>query len=253
LLGHLSFASRVILPGRSFVSHLIRLSTTVRQLHHHVRLNKQCQSDILMWREFLHNWNGVSMFYECHITKAADMELYTDAASTLGFGGYFRHKWFSSSWPPELLERLDSSQGISMSFMELYPIVVSAIFWGDEWKTKKVLFHCDNLGTVQIIQKGRSKSPLIMTLMRCLILCSIRNNFYGLPPISEDILIYFVAHCFQILHIQYSTIKLYLCGLRFHYRRQGQNPLVTQAGLPLPRLASILQGIKKLQGKRRPH
>ena len=32
LLGHLNFASRVILPGRAFVSYLIQLSTTVKQL-----------------------------------------------------------------------------------------------------------------------------------------------------------------------------------------------------------------------------
>ncbi|CAG2220834.1 unnamed protein product [Mytilus edulis] len=39
-------------------------------------------------------------------------------------------------------------------------------------------------------------------------------QFSSLPPISEDILIYFIAHCFKILSLQYSTIKLYLCGIR---------------------------------------
>ncbi|XP_076086765.1 uncharacterized protein LOC143057348 [Mytilus galloprovincialis] len=42
-------------------------------------------------------------------------------------------------------------------------------------------------------------------------------QFSNLPPISEDILIYFIAHCFKILSLQYSTIKLYLCGIRYKY------------------------------------
>ena len=40
LLGHLNFASRVIVPGRSFVSYLIDLSTHVKELHHYLTLNK---------------------------------------------------------------------------------------------------------------------------------------------------------------------------------------------------------------------
>ena len=41
LLGHLNFACRVIYPGRAFVSYLISLSTTVKALHHHIKLTKE--------------------------------------------------------------------------------------------------------------------------------------------------------------------------------------------------------------------
>ena len=53
LLGHFNFASRLILPGRSFVSYLIRLSTTVKGLHQYVHLDKHCQDDLHMWYRFL--------------------------------------------------------------------------------------------------------------------------------------------------------------------------------------------------------
>ena len=62
LLGHLNFACRVIYPGRAFVSYLISLSTTVKMLHHHVKLNQECRLDIKMWSMFLRQWNGVSFF-----------------------------------------------------------------------------------------------------------------------------------------------------------------------------------------------
>lgn len=122
-----NFASHIILPGRSFVSHLIGLSTKVRKLSHYVHLNIQCQSEISMWRNFLANWNCISMFYDCCLTSAAD------AASTVGFGGVYGKKWFASRWPPELPESLAQDQVLSMAFMELYPIVVAAMLWGHEW------------------------------------------------------------------------------------------------------------------------
>lgn len=64
-----------------------------------------------------------------------------------------------------------------MSYLKLYPIVVAALLWGDMWATKRILFHCDNKGTVDIINKGRSKSHLIMSLMRRLTWCAAKYNF----------------------------------------------------------------------------
>jgi hypothetical protein len=97
LPGHLNFASPVILPGRSIVSYLIKLSTTVSELHHFVHLNKECRIDLQFWLRFLKNWNGINMFYSAFVISNFDMELFTDASSTLGFGSFFRGKWFYSS------------------------------------------------------------------------------------------------------------------------------------------------------------
>jgi hypothetical protein len=174
LLGHMNFASRVILAGRSFVSYLIKLSTTAKKLYHYVHINKACREDLLMWKQFLTQWNGVSMFYQTQLTLATDIELYTDA-SIVGHGGYFDGRWFSEQWPVDLPNITDNA--ISMAFRELYPIVVAAILWGSEWSTKRILFHCDNMATVEIIRKGRSKAPDVMKLMRQLTWCSALHNF----------------------------------------------------------------------------
>lgn len=177
LLGHLNFASRIILAGRSFVSYLITLSTTVTELHHHVTLTSDCRKDIVMWKQFLQGWNGKSFFYDCNYTLAADMHLFTDASSTVGFGIYYNTYWLAERWSPDILAELKRKYTVSMAFMELYPIVVAAVIFGHSWTSKKILFHCDNLGTVQIIRKGRSRSPLIMKLMRRLTWCAAKFNF----------------------------------------------------------------------------
>ncbi|XP_033730321.1 uncharacterized protein LOC117319653 [Pecten maximus] len=67
--------------------------------------------------------------------------------------------------------------------------------------------------------------------------------------VTEELLILFVTHCYHNLRLKYSTIKLYLYGIKFHCTMQGlSNPLVNTHGLPLYRLQTILRGLKKLQG-----
>ena len=185
LLGHMNFASRVILPGRSFVSHLIALSTTAKKLHHRIQINNECRLDLAMWSLFLRNWNGVSFFINDNITKAADIQLYTDATQT-SFGGFYQNQWFQGDFPLELLD-----EQTSMAFYELYPIVMACVLWGHNWNRKRILFHCDNMATVDIITKGRSKVQSIMKLMRKLTFHASTHHFIvhaqHIPGVKNDI------------------------------------------------------------------
>lgn len=175
LLGHLNFACKVIVPGRSFVSYLLTLAHSVKELYHHVTITAGCREDMSMWYKFLNQWNRISFFIDDNIISASDFNLFTDASSTIGFGGYFQGRWFTGKWPLNLKADIDES--VSMAYMELYPIVVSALLWGHEWSEKRILFHCDNTATVCIINKGRSKSKDIMQLMRRLTWCMFQHNF----------------------------------------------------------------------------
>ena len=84
-----------------------------------------------------------------------------------------------------------------------------------------------------------------------LVLHGFRCDDYFLPAISEDILVYFVAYCYKSLKLQYSTIKLYLSGVRFAYLRANvPSPLDKLDQYPKPRLELILKAVKKLQGTR---
>ncbi|XP_071948885.1 uncharacterized protein [Antedon mediterranea] len=172
LLGHLNFACRVIHPGRSFVSHLISLSTTVKKLHHHIRINKDCRADLAMWSLFLKHWNGVSFFLNDNITIANDISLYTDATRT-SFGGIYRNEWFQGNFPQIYL-----TDKTSMAFFELYPIVMACVLWGNNWSRKRIMFFCDNMATVEIVSKGRSRIPDIMKLMRKLTYHSAIHNYH---------------------------------------------------------------------------
>ena len=71
-----------------------------------------------------------------------------------------------------------------------------------------------------------------------------------LPAVSEQVLIQYVTYCHSVLNLSYSTIKLYLCGIRYMYLRHGKSNPLEQHGKPLPGLKTILAGVKKDQSSR---
>ncbi len=173
ILGHMNFAMQVIKPGRSFVSYLLKLAHSTPNLRDHVVITNECRLDFQMWKHFLSSWNGISMFIQETI-DSPDYLLYTDASGAIGYGGFFQNKWFADPWPVEVL---NITSDMSIAWMELYPIVTAAVLWGQEWANKCINFHCDNMTTVHIINKGRSKSQFIMKLVRKLTLVASIHNF----------------------------------------------------------------------------
>ena len=71
------------------------------------------------------------------------------------------------------------------------------------------------------------------TGLQCLLTFLTMSGFIffslpDLPVLTEDILIYFVTHCHSRLKMWWTTIKLYLAGIPFHYLPAGRdNPFST--------------------------
>lgn len=189
LIGTLQFACKVVVPGRTFLQRVINLTRGVPSRFHHVRLNREFFKDLTMWKAFLTKWNGRSFFLESSATPTPVLDLYTDAASSVGFGGFLRGKWFQGRWPPHLL--LDRVTGISIEWQELFPIVVACAIWHPFFTGKRLQFWCDNESVVSIINSGHSKSPRIMDLVRFLVLISMKHNFLvrarHVPGVSNEI------------------------------------------------------------------
>lgn len=116
--------------------------------------------------------NGLSFFYSNLLSCPIDIQLFTDAAPSIGFGGFYQGRWFASTWPPQLQDITQSS-----ALFELYPLVVAAFLWGKEWATKSILVYCDNEATVHCINKGRSHAPAMMPLLRRLTWISACDQF----------------------------------------------------------------------------
>ena len=59
LIGDLNPAVPVVAPGRTFLYHLIELSSTVCHMDHYI-YSCVLYFDLLRWLAFVHNWNGMN-------------------------------------------------------------------------------------------------------------------------------------------------------------------------------------------------
>ena len=175
LIGSLNFACKVVPPGRPFLQRIIQLTIGIQKPHHHVSLNKGFYEDIKMWQTFLQAWNGKQFFLNTEWETSATLQLFTDAAGSIGFGGIHGCQWFQGRWPAH--QNLEAP-GISINWQELFAIVVACSIWGHSWCKKRVLFYCDNEAVVAIINTKRSKCPKIMHLVRVMTLLTLQHNFY---------------------------------------------------------------------------
>ena len=174
LIGHLSFAAKVIPAGRIFLRRLIDLSTRTKALHHYLYLNQEARADIRWWITFLPTWNGSAPILQPDWTASPHMHLYTDASAIHGYGAFFNGAWFRGPWLPH--QQLNSETGISIAWQELYAIVMAATAWGHLWAGRRIIAHCDNLA-VNIWGRNSSKSPTIMTLVRKLFFIAATHHF----------------------------------------------------------------------------
>ena len=175
LIGSFSFVARVVVPGRTFLSHTIHRSCTVKCLDHFMYLNKGFRDDLDLWEKFLQGCCGKSFFLEDQLTSAPDLEIYRDAAGSVGYGGYFQGHWFNGVWTKE--KQLDPKHGISIAYQELYPIVLSVLVWGGQWANKRLVFQCDNEATVHATSNSTCKSHPLCHLLRLPTLMSMQCNF----------------------------------------------------------------------------
>ena len=175
LIGTLQFACKVIAPGRPFLQRIIHLTKGIKFPHWHIRLNSGFRKDISMWLHFLQNWNGVSLFLDTQATSPPELQLYTDASGSLGYGGFLAGEWFQGHWLPH--HTLSQKRGISIEWQELFPIYLACILWGPRWSGKRIRMWCDNKSVVASINSKHSKSPRVMDLIRAITLQTLQYNF----------------------------------------------------------------------------
>ena len=169
LIGLLNFACSVIVPGRTFLRRLIDLTKGVRSATHFIRLRNWVKGDLSLWKSFLDDFNGRSMFLNDKWHDSRTLNLYTDAAGSLGFGAIFGPYWCYGAWP-------EHWKGFNITILEFSPIALSVLLWGDLMKNQRIIFFTDNAALVDIINKTTSRDPMIMGFVRRLVLACLKFN-----------------------------------------------------------------------------
>ncbi|XP_053376993.1 uncharacterized protein LOC128547809 [Mercenaria mercenaria] len=170
LLGTLNFACKVIKPGRCFLRRLYDLTKGTTKPTHYIKLTKETRADLALWSNFLDKYNGCTLLTNDRFISSAQLNLYTDAAGTKGFGITHETSWAYGIFSTKVRK-------LHINILELYPIAVAVMLFGKQWSNKNILFVCDNLAIVYCLQKQTSKDPIIMKLIRLIVLQSLEHNF----------------------------------------------------------------------------
>lgn len=170
LAGHLQHACVIVRPGRSFLRRIFDLMARVAHPDHFVRLSAGFRSDLMWWRLFLKEWNGLSLMRAVG-KQLADVEVFSDASGSWGCGAYSGSQWFQLAWS-------SSAAKYQIAVKELLPVVLAAAVWGKDWKGLDVTCHSDNQAVVAVIRSRTSKDPDLMHLLRSLSFIEARYEFF---------------------------------------------------------------------------
>lgn len=172
VIGQLSFAASVV-PARAFLRRLIDKLCINKRL---IMITPSMLRDLETWLKFFQSYNGVTYFRAISILPNSHYNMGADA-SRQGYGATFAKDWIQEEFPPTWQKIFDDDE-IGSSVLELYPIVALIATFGYRLHNSSILFHSDNLGVVNIINKqtSSSKNPIMMVIVRSLVLLLMKLN-----------------------------------------------------------------------------
>ena len=201
IAGFLNFACAVIVPGRAFMNCFYSLMAKLRKPYHRVRISAEIKKDINVWLTFFSSYNGVSFYRHQLFLTQDEVHVFSDASKSIGFGAYMGCKWFCGRWPSQWY----TSQNIVL--LEFIPVILALLLWSNFFVNKLLILHIDNEALVAVINRMRSKEPLVMNLVRQLVVKSLDINclikavhIEGLSNILADSLSRLQVKAFKDLH-----------------------------------------------------
>lgn len=181
LIGTLSFAAKVVRPGRIFLRRLINLHTATSN-RTSIIINDNARMDIQWWHTHMSSWNGVALLYELQWSDSNDvlrLHVTSDASSNYGCGAIYGTHWFTYQWTD--IDRQHAAQAgmkrESVPWMELRALSIAAATWGHNWCGKQILFHTDCEPIVAAVNQMSSRSTLVMDLIRTMAGVAAHHSF----------------------------------------------------------------------------
>ena len=173
IVGKLSFAAAVV-PARAFLRRLISYIHTVNSPFILITLKPEVQKYVHTWLEFLSKYNGVTFFRSLRVLPFHHLDMGSDA-SVQGYGAVFGCNWIQEEFPQHW-QKTFRKKHIGSPTLELYPVLVLIGIFGPYLRNSSILFHSDNQGVVDIVNKQSSSFPIIMTIVRKLVLYTVKYN-----------------------------------------------------------------------------
>ena len=117
------------------------------------------RSDVQWWLECARSFNGVSLMLD-NTCSMPDAEFSSDACLT-AVGARSKQEFFHF----QLMEFMLSKE-YDINQLECATVVVSVSLWGGNFKTKILVVNCDNQVSVEVINSGFSRDPVLQACLR---------------------------------------------------------------------------------------
>lgn len=142
---------------------------------HFIRVTKNMSEDLMIWKYFLEEFNGITYMLDETWLSNYDLQLFSDSSSLAenGCSGYFMGRRFFLQWPKEW-ENTDILK--DMTYLEIIPIALAIYLWNAELFKKRVLFHVDNIAVVTILNTKALQSACALNILRRIVYWTLIGN-----------------------------------------------------------------------------
>ena len=163
ICGFLNFLCQAIVPGRTFTRRLYPKLTHKLKPHHHIRISSEMRMDLEVWAQFLKEPEAFARpFIDYEVALVADeINLYTDASTTIGYGGYCNKSWMCGVWS-ESFKLLNPN----IQFLELFAVTAALLNWLKRFCNRRIILFCDNDPVCRMINKSSTGDKQCMKLLR---------------------------------------------------------------------------------------
>lgn len=138
LLGKLNCFGKAIRSSRAFLRRLYDATMPLKKPHHMLRVTREIREDLLVWLQFLQEFNGVTYIPEKLWFSNEDLHLFTDASGSESCGAvcFLEGQWCFYPWPYHW-----STESVlkDLSFLEMVPVILALYLWGSKLQNKKIM------------------------------------------------------------------------------------------------------------------
>ena len=140
-------------------------------------LTRPIRQDLLVWKDFLTQYNGRSIINKQIWCQTNVIHLYSDASGR-GYAAVMGNQWFNGAFPADWLK-------LNIAIKEFVPVFLALKCWLPLLRDHTVLFHIDNMSVVFNILNQTSYLQEIMFMLRKMVLLAMSNNvFYSATHIK---------------------------------------------------------------------
>ena len=196
LVGNLQNSSLIIFPGKAFVRRIEAVLHLPRwEYFHNISISNYVLDDLRWWKKILMNDDacGTSFDLLLKLPSDGDFDIVSDAAKTIGVGGFCRgvNAYFQLDWKDTIRFDVEKSYGeFDISTLELIGSMIGVLLWKSQFRNCAINIHNDNPSAAMSI---RTKAPQLwrsdlQALVRLLASIAIEDKFYfwGQYSLAKD-------------------------------------------------------------------